>query len=196
MNTLMLAKNITRFAHFPTAVVVHREPPRGPNPGITKHQAFCAWESLPMQLHISRSEKSLCSYTQQTFQSWFLLISFQHSDCDWCHTKQSRQLDLSPLQLRLLPQALQDDHSITQHPPTLHSHGLSPHAPTPTPGEMTEGEEVWGNSLVTAAVPKFKCGFYCVLLEMIAQFCLFSGTQDTSSSTFPWRSDVLFVAQL
>lgn len=45
MNTLVLAKNITRFAQFPTAVV-HREPLHDPNPRITKHQAFCAWPNF------------------------------------------------------------------------------------------------------------------------------------------------------
>lgn len=94
-----------------------------PKPKDCKAPSFlCMAEFLPMQLHISRSEKSLCSYTQQTFQSRFLLVSFQHSDCDWCHAKQSRQRDPSPLQPCSLPQALQDDLSITQHPPTLHSH--------------------------------------------------------------------------
>lgn len=60
---------------------------------------------------------------------------------------------------------------------------------------MREGEEAWGNSLVTAVVPKFRCGFYCVLLELTVQCSLFLGTQNTSSSTSLWRSDVPFVAQ-
>lgn len=63
-----MAKSFTRFAYFPTAVVAHREPPRGPNPRIAKHQAFCAWlNSFP------------CSFTFPEVRKAFAATRSRHS---------------------------------------------------------------------------------------------------------------------